>query len=383
MQWQPRKGKDDPRSRYKQTGGRRLSIPRVILALIFALLLIFGVVKIAGYAADWFSSRNDVKDLRALYYNAPTETPAPATPVPTAAPTNVPVNSPAPSATPAPITTPDPTAEAPAFAAQEPSVSPAAPNPEPTENVLKLPTPVPSATPLPGPTAAMGPPQTPIPKLDPVPYPDNESLEISSRFKALQRTSKYIVGWLKADRLVDEPVMQRDNVFYLNHGPDGKTNVNGALFLDASAKLQTRPYSLVIYGHNMKSGAMFGSLRNYENSTYYHRSPFITFDTMYEDGRYVIFAVGTINVEEEDRPDYVDFFDLYSTAVGGRRKAIDTLISCSVHTCTVDVNVDDQLLVLVTCVDNDNERRVVAARRVRDSETESDLRKLVQKTKKK
>ena len=111
MQWQPRKGKDDPRSRYKQTGGRKLSVPRVILALALAAVLLFGMVKIIGYAAEWIRSRNSVKDLRELYYNAPTQTPVPATLPPTAAPMggNRAKRSPAPGAKPLAlvITVPD------------------------------------------------------------------------------------------------------------------------------------------------------------------------------------------------------------------------------------------------------------------------------------
>lgn len=60
--------------------------------------------------------------------------------------------------------------------------------------------------------------------------------------------------------------------------------MNGAIFLDESCDLSTRPYTLMLYGHNMKSGAMFGNLRNYENLTYYKNNPFIKFDTAYEDG---------------------------------------------------------------------------------------------------
>ena len=63
--------------------------------------------------------------------------------------------------------------------------------------------------------------------------------------------------------------------------------------------------------------------------------------------------------------------------------AIDALKAASVHTCVIDVRPEDQLLILVTCVENDNLRRVVAARRVRDTESESDLRALVQKSRKK
>ena len=385
MQWQPRNGKDDQRGRYKQvqTGKKKLAVGRVALAAVFLFLAVFGLIKLIQYAADWISSRNATRDVRELYYNAPTDVPtqppAPLSPTATLAPTDRATLTPAPEKTPEPTKEQQPATEAPTPEPKEKTAEPAS---AATDGAVALPTPAITLAPTDGPAYTPGPTQSPIPKLDALPYPDNENNQVNSRFKALQRENKDIVGWLNIDRLVDEPVMQRDNVYYLDHDVNGKLNVNGSIFLDASADLSTRPYSLVVYGHNMKSGAMFGSLRNFENITYYHRSPFITLDTMYEDGRYVIFAVGTINVEQEGE-DFVDFFDLYSTAVEGRRNTIDTMKECSVHTCTVDVNPDDQLLVLVTCVEDDNERRIVAARRVRDDETESALRKVVQQSRKK
>ena len=212
-------------------------------------------------------------------------------------------------------------------------------------------------------------------------YPNNLNLQISSRFKALRRESKDIIGWLNMDKLLDEPVVQRDDTFYLTHDAKGKENVNGAIFLEASIGLKTRPYTYILYGHNMKTGAMFGSLRNYENRNFYHTNPFITFDTMYENGRYVIFAVGTVSTEE-GRRNYLDFYTLKSMDVAGRQKAIDALLAASVHTCTIDVQPADQLLILVTCVDEDEERRIVAARRVRNGEDEKELKKLVEKSRK-
>ena len=109
--------------------------------------------------------------------------------------------------------------------------------------------------------------------------------------------------------------------------------------------------------------------------------PFITFDTMYENGRYVIFAVGSISTEEYGRY-YVDFHDLKSTDCEKRQTAIDTLISASVFTCPIDVKVNDQILLLVTCTEKDQDRRVVAARRIRDGEDEPALRKTVDRSRK-
>lgn len=155
--------------------------------------------------------------------------------------------------------------------------------------------------------------------------------------------------------------------------------MNGAILLDAGIGLKTRPYTLLLYGHNMKTGAMFGSLRNYEKLSFYQKNPFITFDSLYEDGRYVIFAASDITTVPGTFG-YVDFNDLLSSDTQKRQAAIDALTFDSAFTCAVEVQPDDQLLLLITCVEDDEERRVVAARRVREDEDEAALKKQVEKS---
>lgn len=324
------------RQPWRRRGRRRVRVRwgRVAVAVIGLTMATVGLVKLIGYGIDLLSSRQTTQELREVYYAEATKEPAAAA--------NAPTQTPEPPQTPAP--TPE---ETPAMAAAVPV--------QPT--------------------------QSPIPRLASVSYPDNPKAAVSSRFKALRKESKYIVGWLSIQKMLDEAVVQRDNVYYLDHDALGKKNANGALFLDSGISMKTRPYAYIIYGHNMKSGAMFGSLRNYENSAFYHNDPFITFDTMYEGGRYVIFAVGTISVEEWGR-NYVDFYGLRSVNAAERQAAIDAVIAASVHTCPIDVRVDDQLLVLVTCVEKDEDRRVVVARRIREGEDEAALKKLVNMSRK-
>ena len=195
----------------------------------------------------------------------------------------------------------------------------------------------------------------------------------------LQAINPDVCGWLTIDEMIDEAVVQRDNAYYLNRDYRGYHNVNGAIFLEETCDLSTRPYTLMLYGHNMKTGAMFGSLRNYENMTYYRNNPFITFDTAYEDGRYVIFAVSTVSLDRlDDR--YVDFAKLNADWIDQRSEALDALMSCSLYRTAPDVTPQDQLLLLITCVDDDEERRVVAARRLRPDETEESLAKAIEAT---
>jgi hypothetical protein len=120
---------------------------------------------------------------------------------------------------------------------------------------------------------------------------------------------------------------------------------------------------------------MFGSLRNYEKATFYRNNPFITFDTAYEDGQYVIFAVGTLT-QNRERMHYVDVGRLISLNIAARETAINQLRRISKIAVGIDVRADDQLLLLITCVDDDAERRFVAARRLRPGEDQVSLQKL-------
>ena len=213
-------------------------------------------------------------------------------------------------------------------------------------------------------------------KLEAVPYPGNPEGRIGYRFTELRKENKDIVGWLKLDRLLEEAVVQRNNTYYMTHDAKKRENINGAIFLDAAISLKTRPYTLLIYGHNMKSGAMFGCLRNYENTSYYRKSPFLSFESLYEEGRYVVFAAGSIGLEE-NQADYIDVFGMLSDRRNERQQVIDVLKEVSVFPCAVDVQPEDQLLLMVTCVDQDERRRVVAARRLREGESETALLEMI------
>ena len=208
--------------------------------------------------------------------------------------------------------------------------------------------------------------------LVPMDYPKNPYAKVTNRFAKLQRQNKDIVGWLKIDGLIDEAVVQRDNEYDLRRDYLGYHNVNGAVFLDQQCRLNTRPYTLLLYAHNMKNGLMFGCLRNYEDIGFYRKNPIITFDTAYENGRYVIFAVGTVSLDRTDWA-FVDFGKLMSSSVDWREDVLYQLKLNSRYTSVIDVRPDDQILMLVTCVDDDTERRVVAARRIREGEDEQKL----------
>jgi sortase B len=95
-------------------------------------------------------------------------------------------------------------------------------------------------------------------------------------FAALKALSADAAAWLICpDTVIDYPVMKAgDYDYYLRRLPDGKGNANGSLFTDYNNAEDFSDRLTVIYGHNMKSGKMFGSLTKYKEQAYYDAHPY-------------------------------------------------------------------------------------------------------------
>lgn len=67
-------------------------------------------------------------------------------------------------------------------------------------------------------------------------------------------------------------VQGNDNDYYLTHTFDKQSSANGCLFEDSRINSGLSSNHVIIYGHNMRNGAMFGKLKSYENSSFYNGS---------------------------------------------------------------------------------------------------------------
>ena len=255
--------------------------------------------------------------------------------------------------------------------------------------------PEPTATPAPTATLAAAPKATPAKAAVPVPtaasaselwpnrYPNNPSLRVSSVFYELQRENPDIIGWLKIDGVLEEAVVQRDNEYYLTHNALRQKSVTGALFLDENCDLKTVPTQMLIHGHNMKEGAMFGSLKKYKvkDASFYRQHPFIEFNTMYENGKYVIFAVAEVDLRW-NKGDYLPFWqDVRFFSADAFMSYVQKARNLSHYRCNVDVEPGDRLLTLSTCTGtDDNKRLIVMARKLRDHENELELNMSIMST---
>ena len=98
---------------------------------------------------------------------------------------------------------------------------------------------------------------------------------IKINYKALNKISRNATAWLYCpDTVIDYPVMKADDYdYYLRHLPDGAPNANGALFIDYNCAPDFSDPLTIIYGHHMRSGSMFGSLKGYKEQNYYYKHP--------------------------------------------------------------------------------------------------------------
>ena len=192
-----------------------------------------------------------------------------------------------------------------------------------------------------------------------------------SNFDSLYQQNSDIKGWIIIpNTVINYPVVQTsDNSYYLSKGFNKKNDKHGTLFLDYRDNISPMSQNLIIYGHEMKDGQMFHSIRNYEKASFYNSSPVITFNTLYKNDKWKVFAAFIANTVPKQGYVFnylITSFNSSSNFTG----FINEVKARSLIKTSVDVNPDDTLLTLSTCTYELPEARfVVMARRVREGES--------------
>lgn len=205
-------------------------------------------------------------------------------------------------------------------------------------------------------------------------YSRNEDNQFS-KFDKLKSLNSDVIGWLTIPNTeVNNPVYQTiDNQYYVTHDMDKQSNSYGALFLDYRCDIN--PMSLsqnqIIYGHNMRYGAMFGTLKEYRSLDFYKSNPLIYFDSLYEQRVYKIFAIMIVNDKEDETFGYS--YSAYRNTFTSEDDFGDWIEYSrhrSLFDIPVDVTVEDEIVTLSTCCyDYDNARFVIMGRLVRPDES--------------
>ena len=196
---------------------------------------------------------------------------------------------------------------------------------------------------------------------------EKKELVVLEKYKKLFSQNKSLIGWIKIDDTnIDYPVMQTvNNEYYLDHNYNQQYDKNGSIFLDKDCDITNPGTNMIIYGHHMKSGKMFGNLKLYSNKSYYDEHPIIQFDTIYEEGRYQIMYVFRSRIYNEDEIvfKYYQFFDVATPEEFDSN--MSEMAKLSLYDTGVTATYGDKLITLSTCDNSEQDGRfVVVAKKI-------------------
>ncbi len=175
--------------------------------------------------------------------------------------------------------------------------------------------------------------------------------DVLEEYQPLLLRNASLIGWITIDGTnIDYPVMQTsNNDYYLDHNFNQEYDKNGCIFMDCNCDVIDRSTNLILYGHHMKSGKMFGSLDNYRNESFYREHKEFTFDTIYEHGVYAVAYVfrSQIYTEDEITFKYYQFINANSELEFDSN--MQAMAEMSLYTTGITPKWGDQLVTLSTC----------------------------------
>jgi sortase B len=198
-------------------------------------------------------------------------------------------------------------------------------------------------------------------QLSPISYIAEEEFIPFIDFDEIRELFPSAVAWIQSEgTAINYPVVQgSDNDFYLHHLSDGTPNAMGSIFLDYKDSADFTNFPMIIYGHDMRTGQMFGSLRHYASQEFFeaHSSMFIF--TPHANYEFVLVAGYVLDSSVEvppmnfSGPD--DFYEYMEYAT-----------SQSIFSSDVQIDYDDRMVYLATCTPTGsaNERLILVGKLV-------------------
>lgn len=177
-------------------------------------------------------------------------------------------------------------------------------------------------------------------------------------WKALKKVNPDVQGWLyQKGTVINYPVVQgTDNDTYLHTRFDKQWSGGGTLFVDCRMEKDFKGFNSIIYGHHMKDGSMFRSIRGYtKEDGYYDKHKTLELATPHGNYHLVVFSAFITKATDEDT--YKMTYD-----EAEKQAYIDRAWEQSELPITrdsVDVTKNDRLVTLSTCAYDYEEARYI------------------------
>lgn len=184
-------------------------------------------------------------------------------------------------------------------------------------------------------------------------------------FDTLKGINSDTVAYVKVNNTnIDYVVVKgTDNDYYLNHNFKNEWNYGGWIFADYRNKFDGTDKNIVIYGHNIKNGSMFETLKYTITEDWYKNEDNHKVVLVTESGTYYYKVFSTYSTEPEDYYIKTEFKDDASFD-----EFVKTLKGRSVYDYGIDVSGQDKILTLSSCLDGRKNRIVLHAKLIQDEE---------------
>lgn len=173
------------------------------------------------------------------------------------------------------------------------------------------------------------------------------SQDVKINFEELKQQNPDIIAWIRFDNPdemdINYPVLYSgDNETYLRKDIYGETHTAGCIFLEGLNQPDFSDRYNILYGHNMRDGSMFGSLKKYKEQEFYENNPYFTLYTKDMACRYQIFSVHAAKNGGE-------VYKIGYQADEEYQEFINDLVSASVIDTGLHPEKEDKILTLSTC----------------------------------
>jgi sortase B len=174
-------------------------------------------------------------------------------------------------------------------------------------------------------------------------------------FAGLRRAAPETAAWLTVPGTeINYPVAQwTDNQYYLKHTVRHEDSRYGAIFMDYRNHSDFSDFYTIIYGHNMRSGKMFGTLREFRDPEFFERVKTGTLRT--PEGTYQLQFFSFALADSTG-----GYYNHLAFVIPGEKEAfIEMLKRTAGHWREIPLGPGDRIVALSTCLASTGDKRIL------------------------
>lgn len=181
-------------------------------------------------------------------------------------------------------------------------------------------------------------------------------------FTNLLQINPDTVGWIKVENThINYPIVQTtNNSYYLSHSFKQEKNQAGWIFMDYRNDSKNLDKNTIIYAHNRYDSTMFGTLKNVLTDKWLSNKNnyVIRLSTPTENSLWQVFSVYTVKKESY-------YISTNFNSIEEYEQFLNIIKNRSIYNFDTLVNINDKILTLSTCQDNNGNRVVVHAKLIK------------------